>query len=317
MNVKRIERETIRSIVEDIFKELSGDASFTASKLMQDAAEWSKVKDRHAKLPDMNDEYMNRIDAKKRTTVWEVIKRIHKHRELLLFYLRLPRCVYEHMSSLKDTCSDDIPPGAHVATPILEEHGHPTDMENFDTDIPVVYHESPPGRPFLWQLHPTLRIAGTPVYRQVPMTISVQLRMNYSPLPGPVLPYFPSSLLASSVPSATVSSLATADVANSSDATTVTESSAQVAESSVATVVAQSTAADVAHSSTCRCLSDCYHEFTDHLSYLPNFTHFTHFILQLQHLTQSKPTILVVLSTKLSQFNPLRLGVACGLRKLN
>jgi hypothetical protein len=26
---------------------------------------------------------------------------------------------------------------------------------------------------------------------------------------------------------------------------------------------------------------------------------------------------LVVLSTKLSQFNPLRLGVACGLRKLN
>ena len=122
----------------------------------------------------------------------------------------------------------DVPPGAYVTTPILEEHGHPTDMENVDTDIPVDYRESPPDRQFLWQLHPKLRIAGTPVYRPVPMTISVQLRVNYSPLPGPALPFFPSSLLASSVPSATASSLAIAGVANSSAATTVTESSAQV-----------------------------------------------------------------------------------------
>ena len=71
----------------------------------------------------------------------------------------------------------DVPPGAYAATPILEEHGHPTDMENVDTDIPVGYRESPPDRPFLWQLHPKLRIAGMPVYRPVPMIISVQLRV--------------------------------------------------------------------------------------------------------------------------------------------
>ena len=101
MNVKRRERETIRSIVEDIFRELSGDASFTASKLMQDAAEWSKVKDRHAKLPDMNDEYMNRIDAKKRTTVWEVIKRIHKHSPHLRnsYY-----SIYDYIDAYTNTC---------------------------------------------------------------------------------------------------------------------------------------------------------------------------------------------------------------------